>query len=1314
MKNLVVKQRASRLLNILENQMLNVKDLKILYTVDSTNDDFYMLLKNKLCKIPSSYVEDISFFEIDENLEFIGLEYCSVTQELYGVCKSGSIIRINLEPEFRYELITDLNIDLQCMKLSPDHEIIILVTISGIVITMVSTFEIISEVDLHAQYFGQKQFVTVGWGKKETQFHGSEGKKAAISKPTEICENDLDDGLYKITWRDDGLLFAVGLLHPENKVRQFKVFNREGILQYTSEIANGLEESLSWRPSGSLIAATQISQNKHLVVFFEKNGLKHREFSLPFKPKEIRVKDLFWSPDSEILTIWCQIQADSSSVLQLWTENNYHWYLKQTIKFPTDNLLICATWSTTSCFKKLIVLTYKELITFDYNWSVDHSRGITVHDKSVIGIIDGNKSLMTGLRVGIVPPPMAHKTLETSESINAIVFAPDIKGKATWIDSNAFFCVSASKKLIFYKYLVDSFLLDYEHVGTYDIKWDILLEHKNFFYNMHHFLWLNENNVLCSLSINDQSFLCVLMLSAIEDQTQGQVILRRIHIMDGLIQHIVRSPDSDEAYIIVDNSIIKYTKETELVPVDTQLQGYTYKVEVVKIGTKHMVLSLYHRNCFAINGKQIANNITSFFVHSEFLLLTTAQNTLICVNLNENDFEELIKQDLTVKPWENRLNDKSFSDMNIRRVERRSQLIAAIPKDSKVVLQMPRGNLECIQPRALSLYIIGFYLDNCNYLSAFDLMRRQRINLNLIYDYNPKKFIENANKFVEQVSKASWLSLFLSELADEDVTMTIYANYYRRHQSESRNLEINKIESICSLLRNIMEERNNSDHLIQPILISLVKDKKKRGIEAALTKIKEIQKLEEKSTGYEKHIMSDEALKYLLYIMDVNVLFDIALGMYDFDLTMFIASKSQKDPKEYIPFLNGLKKLDENYMKYSIDLHLKRYESALEHIAKESNRFNECINLIRNYNLYTKALKLFEKKSKMYKEVARSYGEYLLNKRHYHEAGIMFHRSGDIKEALNAYKLANCWQDVIILSTQMELSETEKHVIYQDLVERLKTNKKYEEAAHILMNYFRDAKEAIISLCNGKQWKDAVRIAHDTKNLDLIECHIKPNVYEYADHALSQIKKNRQDFERYKLRLATVRHNISQRNIKSYNEILCDNESICNKGISDILSDTSSVVSSTLSQRSRLSTISGKSYRSSKNRRKQERKFLSLKEGSVFEDLALIQTLYQIISNTYKERDDLHILIQMLLYFDDDEYAEKIQNSMEELLLIIEKNKSEIWDKSAPSSLADMENTELTMMTDSQGFSTCYKLVESYITHPPVANSSPWKLNIFY
>lgn len=72
-----------------------------------------------------------------------------------------------------------------------------------------------------------------------------------------------------------------------------------------------------------------------------------------------------------------------------------------------------------------------------------------------------------------------------------------------------------------------------------------------------------------------------------------------------------------------------------------------------------------------------------------------------------------------------------------------------------------------------------------------------------------------------------------------------------------------------------------------------------------------------------------------------------------------------------------------------------------------------------------------------------------------------------------------------------------------------------------------------------------------------------------------QIEKNKQDFQRHKSRLTIVRNNISQKNLKSYNEIICDNELICTRGISDILSDTSSIACSTLSQRSKLSTLSG-------------------------------------------------------------------------------------------------------------------------------------------
>ena len=38
----------------------------------------------------------------------------------------------------------------------------------------------------------------------------------------------------------------------------------------------------------------------------------------------------------------------------------------------------------------------------------------------------------------------------------------------------------------------------------------------------------------------------------------------------------------------------------------------------------------------------------------------------------------------------------------------------------------------------------------------------------------------------------------------------------------------------------------------------------------------------------------DEVLEYAIFLVDVNKLFDVALGMYDFDLVMMVAQKSQK------------------------------------------------------------------------------------------------------------------------------------------------------------------------------------------------------------------------------------------------------------------------------------------------------------------------------------------------------------------------------------------------------------------------------------
>lgn len=1302
--------------------------------IDPNDLSVYVLLDNRIHVISiednTSDIGSINFTGHENSSKVVGFEYCVAMQELYCAYESGAIARLDMSDRdnFVREIVVRFGSGLECMRLSPDNEIITAVTCTGTLITMVSDFQVISEVDLHSEDFGEKQFVTVGWGRKETQFHGSAGKAAAKAKPERLNANELDDGRPRITWRGDGALFAVSFLHTLTKIRQFKVFDRKGTLCYTSEPTNGLEECLAWRPLGNLIATTQRLPNKHVIALFEKNGLKYTDFSLPFASNEVTVKDLLWSPNSDVLAVICEQSETFNTILQLWTENNCHWYLKQTIVFSTDNPLIYATWSTTGRYdqKELILLTLKEIMFCSFNWCVNHSRGKTVDDNTVIAVIDGNKTLVTGFRDGIVPPPMAHQSLQIQEPVNAVAFAPSVNDNNTsLINSNMFCAISCDDTLTFFKRITNSSSPEYEALQSCNIDCSTLdiAGIDKCVYTMHHFLWLAEDTILFSITMDEHNLLCVLSLDEIHSQKNGILPIRKFYAVDNSIEYIISSPDADTAYVMVDRAIFKYTKDAEeLDPTDILLSELCYQVEVVKIDTRDVIVALSCTNCFSIDGKEIAKNITSFYVHSDFLLLTTQQHTLICVSLNESGMDQLSKHDLTVKPWENGSSEISFADIYIRRVEKDSYIIAAISQNSKTILQMPRGNLECIEPRALSLHILKSHLDNCSYRTAFDIMKKQRINLNLIYDHDPKLFTDNAERFVEEIAKPDWLSLFLSELQNEDVTSTMYANCYPNRSVRSlatsggNETKVSKINEICELLRDIMERRHNAANLIQPILVSLVKNHEKRGLEEALSKVKQVKILEDsqKSAQSPSPASAEDALKYLLHFVNIDILYDTALGMYDFELTMFVASKSSKDPKEYIPFLNCLKKLNEDHMKYSIDMYLKRYDSALEHISRDSTKFEECFNLVHSQKLYSKAMKLFKKGSTEYKKIAGAYGEFLLSKTKYQEAGIMFYRSGDLDRALRAFStLGDSWQDAIVVSREMKLSSRDLHELYELLVKRLRAERNYEDAATMLKDYLNDAEEAVALLCEGKIWKRAIRIAHDVQRLDLCETHIKPGITEHAEHVMLQLGKFKEDFLRHKSRLALVRAEISARQTRPSDESIYNEEPVFGKEIADSLSETSSIAGSVSSKRSRTSTSSRRSYRSNKNRRKQERKLLSLKEGSTFEDLGLIHVLYQIITTAYKNRDEWFRLVQALIRFEFDERAEKLHIEMKNFFELVENSKSAIWDKSAPTSLAEVEKMTIYTPAQIQEITAPIKLVERYITHPPETDATSCVLGIF-
>ena len=178
--------------------------------------------------------------------------------------------------------------------------------------------------------------INVGWGSKQTQFHGSLGKTAAqASSTSKMGISPDDDYLPRISWRGDCAFFVVSSLSPAPSVqahRTLRVYDRQGILQTTSEDVPGLEHPLVWRPSGNLIASTQRfgfegggagREGRHDVIFFERNGLRHGDFTLSqigAKDEGVdhgrrfgyKVRELAWNSDSNVLAIW--IQGDDGDI----------------------------------------------------------------------------------------------------------------------------------------------------------------------------------------------------------------------------------------------------------------------------------------------------------------------------------------------------------------------------------------------------------------------------------------------------------------------------------------------------------------------------------------------------------------------------------------------------------------------------------------------------------------------------------------------------------------------------------------------------------------------------------------------------------------------------------------------------------------------------------------------------------------------------------------------------------------------------------------------------------------------------------------
>lgn len=189
----------------------------------------------------------------------------------------------------------------------------------------------------------------------------------------------------------------------------------------------------------------------------------------------------------------------------------------------------------------------------------------------------------------------------------------------------------------------------------------------------------------------------------------------------------------------------------DLQPLSVRLPALLPWNSVVLVDGQLLAVGMNRNGHLYAGSRVLAKNCTSFLVTPDHIVFTTNNHLIKFVHLDEVEAMEVPADDPEV-------------DERCRSIERGARLVTVMPTNMSLVLQMPRGNVETIFPRAMVVAGIRQLIDEKNYGRAFSYCRTQRVDMNVLYDHRPAQFLAHIGLFLDQLSSVSYIDLFLSAL----------------------------------------------------------------------------------------------------------------------------------------------------------------------------------------------------------------------------------------------------------------------------------------------------------------------------------------------------------------------------------------------------------------------------------------------------------------------------------------------------------------------------------------------------------------------
>ncbi|KMT17542.1 hypothetical protein BVRB_2g037430 isoform B [Beta vulgaris subsp. vulgaris] len=1056
-----------------------------------------------------------------------------------------------------------------------------------------------------------------------------------------------------ISWRGDGKYFAT--LNKTENSRKIKVWERDsGLLHSSSDPKPFSSETLEWMPSGAKIATVYDRRNENLcpyVAFFERNGLERSSFSIN-EPSDAAVEVLKWNCSSDLLCVL--VRCDRYYSLKIWSFSNNHWYLKQEIRYSRQERLR-PMWDPTKPLQLICWTSTGHISVYNFIWVT------AVMENSVALVIDDSSILVTPLSLTLIPPPMFSFKLKFSSAVREMSFySTDSKNQLAAFLSDGSFCIvelpllSSWEDLEGKEFSIEASVCEIAIGSLLHLQWldsHILLGASHFGFN-------NErDSVTCSswsVKVSNQIFVEKLVINIASNAAKRGSAFVQFNGGE-VFEYVSQASMSQSA------SALNFEKYNA-VALSSSCPWMT--VAYVTSGEKlrPLLFGLNEHGVLHVDGGILCNNCSTFSIYSNssdrivtHLIIATKQDLLYIVDISDVlDGNALAKYENFMHIARKRREEESRNYINIW--ERGARIIGVLHGDeAAVILQTIRGNLECIYPRKLVLTSITNALLQKRFRDALLMVRRQRIDFNIIVDHcGWQAFLTSASDFVRQVKNLNYITEFVCAIKNENTTVKLYKNYISFPSVDVEHMHIGFLESFdskskvsCVLLaiRKALEEEIPESPSRELCILTTLARSDPPALEEALARIKVTREMElsgsddQRKTSYPS---AEEALKHLLWLSDADAVFEAALGLYDLNLAAIVALNAQRDPKEFLPFLQELERMPTLLMQYRVDLRLQRYEKALKHIVSAGEAYHsDCMALLNDQpQLFPLGLQLFTDPSKR-SQVYEAWGDHLVNEKSFEEAAMTFSCCFSLEKALKAYRACGNWGGVLTVAALLKLDKEEVLRLAHELCEELQAVGKPGEAAKIALEYCRDVNSAISLLISAREWEEALRIAFMHRNDDLIT-EVKNASAECAGILVSEYEEGIEKIGKYLTRFLAVR----QRRLLLAAKLRSEEHSL-----NDMDDDTVSEASSNFSGMSAYTTgtrkgstasvTSSTPSRARENRRKKNKG--KIRAGSPDEELALVEHLKG-MAMTSGARRELKSLLSTLLMLGMEETARKLQH----------------------------------------------------------------------